>query len=104
YETAIYDPVASGFKRPLSPTLDSALQDADALVLVVDHDVFRPIDPAKVGKSMRGRIVIDARNLFDPVKWERAGFELHTLGRPNAAHPKSVHTGERPKRVTAGMS
>lgn len=104
YETAIYDPVASGFKRPLAPTLESALERADALVLVVDHDAFRSLDPAEVAKSMRGRIIIDARNLFDPVRWERAGFEVHTLGRRSDAKQRPSHAGERPKRVTAGMS
>lgn len=104
YETAIYDPVASGFRRPLAPTLESALDGADALVLVVDHDVFRPIDPAAAAKSMRGRTVIDARNLFDPARWERAGFQLHTLGRRTDAKQRPAQAGERPKPVTAGMS
>src|SRR5215472_8571719 len=95
YDTAIYDPVASGFKRPLSPTLESALDGADALVLVVDHDAFRTIDPSVVARSMRGRIVIDARNQFDAARWERAGFDLHTLGRPKEARQKPTPATDR---------
>jgi len=104
YETAIFDPVASGFRRPLAPTLESALDGADALVLVVDHDAFKQIDPGAVAKAMRGRIIVDARNLFDPVRWKRAGFEVHTLGRPNDANARAAQANERPKKVTAGMS
>lgn len=81
YITAIYDPVAAGFSRPLAATLDEALEGADALLLVVDHDAFKTIDPASAARKMRGRIAVDARNALDPASWGAAGFEVHTLGR-----------------------
>jgi len=87
YATAIYDPVASGFSRPLCATLDDALRDADALVLVVDHDAFKSIDPAAAARVMRGRIAVDARNVLGADEWAAAGFDLHTLGRKAHAKP-----------------
>lgn len=105
YATAIHDPIASGFKRPLSATLDEAVGGADALVLVVDHDAFRSIDPKAVARLMRGRVVVDARNLFDPAAWQAAGLDLHTLGRRVEAKTRTTSPAEGPKtRVIAGMS
>src|SRR4029077_3441481 len=54
YATAIYDPVASGFSRPLARTLEEALDGADAVILVVDHDAFASIDPHAAARAMRG--------------------------------------------------
>lgn len=84
YATAIYDPVAAGFSRPLSPSLEAALAGADAVVLVVDHDAFRSISPAEAAKHMRGRVAIDARNAIDSAAWQAAGFSVYTLGRRTA--------------------
>ena len=104
YVTSIYDPIASGFTRPLSQTLDDAVGGADALVLVVDHDVFKSIDPKTVARLMRGRVVVDARNAFDPVVWRSAGLDLHTLGRRSEPKrlPGTAHGEPAMRRVTAG--
>lgn len=103
FATSIYDPIASGFTRPLAPSLEDALDGAGALVLIVDHDVFRPIDPKMVATHMRGRVVVDARNVFEPGAWKAAGFDLHTLGRrAEEKGKKSASPGDRPQRpVTA---
>jgi UDP-N-acetyl-D-mannosaminuronic acid dehydrogenase len=84
YATSIYDPVASGFSRPLAHSLEEALGGADAVVLVVDHDAFRSIDPVAAAKLMRGRIAVDSRNAFHQTAWQAAGFEVFTLGRRGA--------------------
>jgi UDPglucose 6-dehydrogenase len=33
---------------------------------------------------MRGRVLVDLRNVYDPVAMRQAGFEYHGLGRPEA--------------------
>ena len=100
YVTAIYDPVAAGFSRPLAETLEQALDGADALALIVDHDAFRSIDPAKAARAMRGRIAVDARDFFKTDEWTSAGFELHTLGRRRPA-PEHGHTTTNGRTATA---
>jgi UDP-N-acetyl-D-mannosaminuronic acid dehydrogenase len=82
YATSVYDPIATRFARPLAPTLDEALQDADCLVLLVDHDVFKTIDPTRAAQAMRGRILVDARNFVSRQDWRDAGFTVYSLGRP----------------------
>ena len=101
YTTAIYDPVASGFSRPLSPSLEAALDGADALVLVVDHDAFKSISPALAAKHMRGRVAIDARDLLDAAAWQSAGFGVYTLGRRMAGRQPAPANGTpaRPQAV-----
>jgi UDP-N-acetyl-D-mannosaminuronic acid dehydrogenase len=80
YETAVFDPIARGFKHGLSPSLEDAVDGADAVVLVVGHRVFQQLDPADIGPRMRSRLLVDARKFFDATKWSNAGFTIETLG------------------------
>lgn len=80
YETAVYDPVARGFTHGLCPTLEAAVEGADAVVLVVGHRIFKDVDPAAIVPLMRGRLLVDARNFFDAAVWSAAGFTVETLG------------------------
>jgi UDP-N-acetyl-D-mannosaminuronic acid dehydrogenase len=48
--------------------------------VITDHEVFKFLDPRKIGKLMRNRCVFDARNILDHKKWEEAGFKVKVLG------------------------
>ena len=85
YVSAIYDPLVRSFPQPLCDTLRETVEDAHALVLVTPHHVFSRISPGPVGAVMRSRRLIDTRNFFDAAKWQQAGFECYTLGRPTVA-------------------
>lgn len=63
-----------------APTLEAALKGADAVVLLVDHSLFRILDPEKCAVLMPGRIAFDTRGAWDHAAWERAGFVLKVLG------------------------
>ena len=80
YSVAVSDPIATRFSAPLY-TLNQAVEDASALVLLTDHDEFGALTPADVGKRMRARVLIDTRNFFSVDRWQSAGFECYTLGR-----------------------
>lgn len=85
YEVRIYDPLVKRFPRALAPTLEEALRDADAAVLMVAHRAFLGIDPYAAGRLMRAKILIDTRNAFAADAWRAAGFTAYTLGgRPRA--------------------
>lgn len=103
YATSIYDPVASGFSRPLTKTLEATLDAADALVLVVDHDVFRGLDPALAAKHMRGRSIIDARNFLAESAWTEFGFRVSTLGKGRRAAGAGGVNGAADMRSKAGQ-
>ncbi len=80
YKTAVYDPIARGFSHGLFPSLEAAVDGADAVVLVVDHRIFKSIDPSAIGPRMRNRLLVDARNFFDAAVWSAAGFTVEALG------------------------
>jgi len=79
YTVAVHDPKTENFVYPLT-TLDNAINNANCLLILVDHDDFKKLDPASVGKKMRSKIVIDTRNCIDKNMWMREGFKCRVLG------------------------
>src|SRR5690349_984549 len=63
--------------------LDAA-KDADALVLITEWNEFRALSPARLRSTMRGRVLVDLRNVYDPVAMRQAGLEYHGVGRAAA--------------------
>ncbi len=60
---------------------EEALQRADALVICTEWKAFRTIDPALLKAKLRFPVVVDGRNLFDPVEMADAGLLYHAIGR-----------------------
>jgi UDP-N-acetyl-D-mannosaminuronic acid dehydrogenase len=81
FQTAIYDPHVRRLSHPLCSTLEEALKDADAIVLITPHAAFKAIVASEAGALMRGRRLIDTRGFFDQAEWQRSGFECYVLGR-----------------------
>lgn len=42
-----------------------ALDNVDVLLLLTEWDEFRSVDFARIAKLMRGKLVIDGRNIWD---------------------------------------
>jgi UDPglucose 6-dehydrogenase len=59
----------------------SALDGADALVLVTEWKQFRSPDFQRIVKSLRERVVFDGRNQFDPAAVRALGFDYYGIGR-----------------------
>ncbi|MFD1031848.1 nucleotide sugar dehydrogenase [Metaplanococcus flavidus] len=80
-EVTAYDP---HIKENLHPTqvqdMKQALQDADLLIVLTNHDEFTAMDPAEVAGYMRGKAVYDTKNCLDRSKWMDAGFASYLLG------------------------
>ncbi|OGO24644.1 MAG: UDP-N-acetyl-D-mannosamine dehydrogenase [Chloroflexi bacterium RBG_16_51_16] len=72
------DQLINGIK--VSPSLESVLKEAEALLLLVNHTAFRALDPGQVSKMTPARIVIDTVNGWDPLQWNKAGFKVFRLG------------------------
>ena len=54
---------------------------ADALVIVTEWDEFRALDLEKIAESMRGRVLVDLRNVYDREDAEEAGLAYYGVGR-----------------------
>jgi UDPglucose 6-dehydrogenase len=63
-----------------------AIQGADVLVILTEWNEFRSLDWERVRRQMKGRIVVDLRNIYQPDHVAAEGFAYHSIGRP-AAHP-----------------
>ena len=61
-----------------------AVAGADVLVLITEWNEFRALSPARLAAAMAGRVVVDLRNVYDPVAMRQAGFAYHSIGRSTA--------------------
>ena len=83
-----WDPEAVENARRLHPqlefadSLEAALQGAEAIVLATEWKHFRELDPAATKQAVADPVVIDRRNVLDPVAWRDAGWTYRGLGRP----------------------
>ena len=59
----------------------SALEGADALVIVTEWNEFRRPDFDKIKSLLNQPVIMDGRNLFDPKKMAEIGFEYEGIGR-----------------------
>ncbi|MGH6659579.1 MAG: UDP-glucose dehydrogenase family protein [Sphingomicrobium sp.] len=59
----------------------AAANNADALVIVTEWDEFRALDLARLAKEMRGKMLVDLRNVYDRSDAERAGLQYRGIGR-----------------------
>ncbi|HEY9543443.1 UDP-glucose dehydrogenase family protein, partial [Prevotella sp.] len=82
-----YDPVAMeeckrrvGDKITYCRDMYEATLGVDALLLLTEWKEFRLPSWDVIGKTMRNRLVIDGRNIFDKHELEEAGFEYHCIG------------------------
>jgi UDP-N-acetyl-D-mannosaminuronic acid dehydrogenase len=62
------------------PTLESALEAAEVLLILVGHSIFKALNPHQVALQTPARLVIDVRNSCDPAAWITAGFNMVRLG------------------------
>jgi UDPglucose 6-dehydrogenase len=56
-------------------------ENADALVIVTEWNQFRMLDLERVRGLLREPVVIDLRNVYDPVAMRAAGFRYECVGR-----------------------
>ena len=87
-EVVVYDPVAMnecrrrlGEKVKYAADMYDALVDADALALMTEWKQFRLPSWKVVSKAMRGNVIVDGRNIYDPVEMAEEGFSYHCIGR-----------------------
>ncbi|ARR83768.1 UDP-glucose dehydrogenase [Mycobacterium intracellulare subsp. yongonense] len=58
-----------------------AIEDADALILVTEWKQFQRPSWQRVKSVMRGHVVFDGRNIYDPKRLRAEGFEYYGMGR-----------------------
>ncbi|HSK89555.1 MAG TPA: UDP binding domain-containing protein, partial [Anaerolineales bacterium] len=61
-------------------SLEAALKEADAILLLVKHTDFVNFKPAELASKTEARIIVDCVNAWDAGRWNKAGFKVHCLG------------------------
>ncbi len=64
----------------MAESLESAIQNADAIVLLVKHTEFTKFSPVEFSKKTKTRILIDTVSGWESNQWQGAGFNLLRLG------------------------
>jgi UDPglucose 6-dehydrogenase len=82
-----YDPEGMGEAKAELPDVVwcddpyQAMDNADAMVVVTEWNVFRGLDLERVRAILRRPIVVDLRNIYDPNEMAVAGFDYTSIGR-----------------------
>ncbi|MFM7692737.1 MAG: UDP-glucose dehydrogenase family protein [Actinomycetota bacterium] len=83
-----FDPVAAQRARGVLPaeveiagSLEAAVREADAVVIVTEWPEFRAVLDEGVRSAMRRPLIVDGRNLLDPDEAVAAGFTYVPIGR-----------------------
>jgi UDPglucose 6-dehydrogenase len=87
-----FDPVANVAAEELFMKLNgctiaedayAALDDADALLVVTEWKSFRSPDFDAIRNRMRGDVIFDGRNIYDPQAVRTHGLKWRGIGRPS---------------------
>jgi UDP-N-acetyl-D-mannosaminuronic acid dehydrogenase len=64
----------------MAASLDDAIEDAEAIMLLVKHTEFMNFNPLEIARKTSARILVDTVNGWDVKTWRNAGFHLFRLG------------------------
>jgi len=64
----------------MASSLNSAIKDADVILLLVKHTEFINFVPDEIASKTKARILVDCVNGWDTNNWQKAGFQLVRLG------------------------
>jgi UDPglucose 6-dehydrogenase len=82
-----YDPVATEQARKVLKGVEyaedefAAVEGADALVFMTEWNQFRALDMQRVKELMRAPKIADLRNIYEPERMRRLGFDYVGVGR-----------------------
>ncbi|NMB06777.1 MAG: UDP-N-acetyl-D-mannosamine dehydrogenase, partial [Tissierellia bacterium] len=85
YKLALHDPYVlknnTRFKDYMVNSIEEAAENADILILGVNHREYGNIDFEKISKLMKFKHIYDTRNFLDEKTLEELGFKITLLGR-----------------------
>lgn len=93
-ELRLHDPVANANSKRLLPargveSFDNPYEaafGADCVLVLTEWNEFRNLELAKLYAAMSGRLLLDIRNVYDPMEASRIGFVYEGMGRTVVAN------------------
>lgn len=67
----------------IEQNLEKCLKGSDGILLMTKHDQYKELDPEKISKLVRNRVLVDGRNTYDGEDFMRRGFEFLGIGKGN---------------------
>lgn len=88
-EVNVYDPIAMDNCQKFYPEINfnyckseyEACINSQAIVLATEWNQFRSMNLIKIKQNMRGNLFLDLRNVYEPEKMKKIGFEYEGVGR-----------------------
>jgi len=86
-EVTAYDPEGMALAKEIMPSVEmasssyNAAKDADAVVIVTEWDAFRALDLKKLAQGMKGNVLVDLRNIYNPSEIAQTGLKYTSVGR-----------------------
>jgi UDPglucose 6-dehydrogenase len=106
-EVRVYDPVAihtgretlerEGIRMDAITFCQSAYEVAegtDALVIITEWNEFKSLDMVQIRSTMHRPVLIDGRNVYEPLEMNRLGFIYRGMGRATGPAPSVLPSGD----------
>ncbi len=85
----VFDPVAMEEAKKVIKDVEycenafQATEGSDALVILTEWNEFRQLDLGKIKELLKSNVIVDTRNIYDPLRMKKLGFEYTCVGRGN---------------------
>tara|TARA_R110000824_G_scaffold161463_2_gene336705 strand:+ start:1271 stop:2578 length:1308 start_codon:yes stop_codon:yes gene_type:complete len=86
-QVTAYDPEGMELAKDIMPAVEmadsgyTAAKEADAVVIVTEWDAFRALDLKKLAQVMKGNVLVDLRNIYNPSEVAQTGLLYTSVGR-----------------------
>lgn len=87
-QLSVYDPQVLANSKKLLPygidyqdTPYNVAQQADAVIILTDWEIFKTLDMKKIKSSMKDNKLIDLHNIYEPDDMKALGFDYYCMGR-----------------------
>ena len=86
-QVTAYDPEGMKLAKDILPDVEmadssyNAAKEADAVVIVTEWDAFRALDLKKLAQTMKGNVLVDLRNIYNPTEVAQSGMVYTSVGR-----------------------
>ncbi len=80
----IHDPyVRKDGDYPIDDNLDKVLKDCDGIALMTRHEIYQSIEPERLKRLLRTKVIVDGRNAFNGSRYIAEGFIFRGVGKGN---------------------
>lgn len=82
-QVSAWEPFNPKAKLPgirMAESLDAALAEAEAIVLLVAHTEFGRMQPSELAGKTKAQIIVDTVNAWNSPAWQKSGFRITRLG------------------------